>query len=159
MCVRQAQASDEESSRTSANEMEERLDEEYESQDPDMGFLRAEEEAMAHQLDLHFRCQPEHPTDSRRDQLIRSPLSRSPLSRDMDRRQPLSTHSRPAAHHIHSYQERRLSHRPDQSHPNHLSSQTDETDDGTVDNNRVEYAVLLPDAFAVLDSTFDQHSL
>lgn len=48
--------------------------------------------------------------------------------------------------------------RLDQS-PNNLSSQTDETDDGTVDNNRVEYAVLLPDAFAVLDSTFDQHSL
>jgi hypothetical protein len=34
-----------------------------------------------------------------------------------------------------------------------------ETDDGTIDNDRVEYAVLLPDSFAVLDSTFNQHSL
>lgn len=43
--------------------------------------------------------------------------------------------------------------------PNQMSSPTDETDDGTIDNDRVEYAVLLPDSFAVLDSTFDQHSL
>lgn len=34
-----------------------------------------------------------------------------------------------------------------------------DTDDGTIDNDRVEYAVLLPDSFAVIDSTFDQHSL
>lgn len=40
-----------------------------------------------------------------------------------------------------------------------MLSPTDETDDGTIDNDRVEYAVLLPDSFAVLDSTFDQHSL
>jgi hypothetical protein len=40
-----------------------------------------------------------------------------------------------------------------------MSSPTDETDDGTIDNDRVEYAVLLPDSFAVLDSTFNQHSL
>lgn len=48
------------------------------------------------------------------------------------------------------------------SHPlcnqNQMSSPTDETDDGTIDD-RVEYAVLLPDSFAVLDSTFNQHSL
>lgn len=42
---------------------------------------------------------------------------------------------------------------------NQMSSPTDETDDGTIDNDRVEYAVLLPDSFAVLDSTFNQHSL
>lgn len=42
---------------------------------------------------------------------------------------------------------------------NQMQSPTDETDDGTIDNDRVEYAVLLPDSFAVLDSTFDQHSL
>lgn len=50
------------------------------------------------------------------------------------------------------------------SHPqmhqqNQRLSLTDETDDGTIDNDRVEYAVLLPDSFAVLDSTFGQHSL
>lgn len=44
-------------------------------------------------------------------------------------------------------------------HQNQMFSPTDETDDGTLDNDRVEYAVLLPDSFAVLDSTFDQHSL
>lgn len=44
-------------------------------------------------------------------------------------------------------------------HQNQRLSLTDETDDGTIDNDRVEYAVLLPDSFAVLDSTFDQHSL
>lgn len=46
-----------------------------------------------------------------------------------------------------------------QLHQNQRLSLTDETDDGTIDNDRVEYAVLLPDSFAVLDSTFDQHSL
>jgi hypothetical protein len=151
--VRQAQASDEESSRTSLNEMEEPLDE-CESLDPDMVFLREEEEAIARQLDHHFRYQQELPTGFCRDQLIRSPLSK-----DTDRCQAPVTHSRLADHPIPLYQGRRLSHRPDQNHLNHLSSQTDETDDGTVDNNRVEYAVLLPEAFAVLDSTFDQHSL
>lgn len=36
-----------------------------------------------------------------------------------------------------------------------LQNLTDETDDGTIENDRVEYAVLLPDSFAILDSTFD----
>lgn len=37
---------------------------------------------------------------------------------------------------------------------------TDETDDGTIENSRVEYAVLLPNSFTILDSTFDdQNSL
>lgn len=45
-----------------------------------------------------------------------------------------------------------------QCNQNQMSSPTDETDDGTIDD-RVEYAVLLPDSFAVLDSTFNQHSL
>jgi hypothetical protein len=47
-------------------------------------------------------------------------------------------------------------------HPNnnqlsHLNQShlTDETDDGTIENDKVEYAVLLPDSFAILDSTFD----
>jgi hypothetical protein len=35
---------------------------------------------------------------------------------------------------------------------------TDETDDGTIENDRVEYAVLLPDSFAILDSTFDDEN-
>jgi len=37
---------------------------------------------------------------------------------------------------------------------------SDETDDGTIDNSRVEYAILLPNSFTILDSTFDdQNSL
>ena len=32
---------------------------------------------------------------------------------------------------------------------------TDETDDVSIENDRVEYAVLLPDSFAILESTFD----
>lgn len=36
---------------------------------------------------------------------------------------------------------------------NRMLSPTDDTDDGTIDNDRVEYAVLLPDSFAVLDWT------
>ena len=36
---------------------------------------------------------------------------------------------------------------------------TDETD-GSIENNRVEYAILLPNSFTILDSTFDdQNSL
>lgn len=36
---------------------------------------------------------------------------------------------------------------------------TDETD-GSIDNIRVEYAILLPNSFTILDSTFDdQNSL
>lgn len=66
------------------------------------------------------------------------------------------------AHHQHlSYQHQQLLHRLEMNQ-NQLFSPTqctDETDDGTIDNNRVEYAVLLPDSFAVLDSTFEQHSL
>lgn len=47
-----------------------------------------------------------------------------------------------------------------QHQPQQLAlSPTDETSDGTMNDDRVEYAVLLPDSFAVLDSTFEQHSL
>lgn len=41
---------------------------------------------------------------------------------------------------------------------NQMRSPND-TDESAIDNDRVEYAVLLPDSFAVIDSTFDQHSL
>lgn len=42
----------------------------------------------------------------------------------------------------------------------HNPNLTDETDEGTIDNDRVEYAVLLPNSFTILDSTFDdQNSL
>lgn len=34
---------------------------------------------------------------------------------------------------------------------NQMLIPTDDTDDGTIENDRVEYAVLLPDSFAVLD--------
>jgi len=36
-------------------------------------------------------------------------------------------------------------------------SPTEDTDDATID--LVEYAVLLPDSFAVIDSTYDDNSL
>lgn len=42
-------------------------------------------------------------------------------------------------------------HHPSQQNQN----LTDETDDLSIENDRVEYAVLLPDSFAILESTFD----
>lgn len=55
-------------------------------------------------------------------------------------------------------------HQSHQLHPNsrnnqnlqqNLQSPTDETEEGSIENDRVEYAVLLPDSFAILDATFD----
>jgi hypothetical protein len=41
-----------------------------------------------------------------------------------------------------------------------IQNPTDELSDETLENNRVEYAVLLPNSFTILDSTFDdQNSL
>lgn len=43
---------------------------------------------------------------------------------------------------------------------NRVLSLTDEFSDETLENNRVEYAVLLPNSFTILDSPFDdQNSL
>jgi hypothetical protein len=36
-----------------------------------------------------------------------------------------------------------------------IQSLTDELSDETIENSRVEYAVLLPNSFTILDSTFD----
>jgi len=124
--------------------------------------------------DPHIRCSleraslhnPERRFSFNLDRLDMCPLQERPIrsrqEHHMSHRQ--GAHMSLQGHHMAQgshMQVQRGSHmqRLESNHPNHLSSQTDETDDGTVDNNRVEYAVLLPDAFAVLDSTFDQHSL